>query len=279
MTVNPDELLIFKMRGMAAKKQPEGAKATEQAMQTKQKPEPEAKPKKPMLTQKPKPSAAAKPAVREEPLIPMAPLPEEEEAEKPAFYSAEDERRMREVQELEQRVSLYSEPPRGLEAEELEAMGHATKEETNAFSSVAGLLFVANALIFGYFILPQAGFVLGYIAQKGFSTLVLNWSYEYGTSFINLILALLSGVSGLLMLANIKRSHLICGATGSMMLLAVSFEYLTSSALYLLVVTFVTFIGVVALAYARMSAISVVEQEEEAMPMPAEVNWPKIETF
>ncbi len=255
MTVNPDDLLIFKMRGMrSVQKTEEVSEAA--AMQVKQ---------------KQRPAPKVKPERREY----VAPQPEEE-PKLISPYSEEDENRMRELETLEQKVALYANPPEGLETEQLSAKGKGEGETKNAFSAFAGVLFVVNAIVFGYFIYPQSVFVLNYAVQNGFSTLLLNWSYEYGTSFINLILALLSAISGIFMIGNVRRSHLLGGATGSMMLLAVSFEYLNSNATYLLMVSAVAFASVVALAYARMSAVSMTERESTE---PQEVSWPRIETF
>ncbi len=311
MTVNPDELLIFKMRGLKSGQE----KTTEEQAQQKpaaapvqppQQPRVEAvREKQPFFAQKPAPARA-----EEKKPAPVAqPKPKEQKQKTPLFTfgrksvkpkaiteeegspehasalpewaapppeSEEDERRMRELETLEQKVSLYENPPGGLEAEELESRGRGEKTETNVFSTLTGVLFVVNALVFSYFIFPQSSFVLGYIAKNGLGALLLNWSYAYGTSFINSVLAVLSALSGIMMLANVKRSHMLSGLVGSGMLIAVSFEYLNSSALYLLVVTVIAFISVVALAYARMSAVNVIEREA---PIPQEVNWPRIETF
>ncbi|MCL5239309.1 MAG: hypothetical protein M1286_02470 [Candidatus Marsarchaeota archaeon] len=269
MTVNPDELLIFKMRGVKAKKEEEAEPQPKQAQQAARAEQPsEQRQKKPLFAAKAKPAKPRAEAQRQ----PEGQLPE---WATPAPRSDEDEQRMRQLETLEQKVSLYANPPGGLEAEQLET-GGKEKAERNAFSTFAGLLFVINGIVLGYFILPQSSFVIGYILKSGLSSLLLNWSYEYGTSVINLIFTVLSAASGLLMLGGVRKSHMLSGIVGSVMLIAVSFEYLNSSATYLLIATVITFVSVIALTYARMSAVS--DSEREA-PVPQEINWPRIETF
>ncbi|MDE1855208.1 MAG: hypothetical protein KGH57_02730 [Candidatus Micrarchaeota archaeon] len=329
MAVDPDELLIFKMRGVkSAQKKPEEkaeiATAPQPQPQAQAAAQPqinampeEAKERKPFFAPRPKPTAERptemqqkhsffapkpKPAPRivEKPAQPRPaevkqkkplfaakpkPAPKEEEhllpeeMENTPGYLQNEESRLRELEALEQAAALYERPPEGLEAEEAEALGTAeTKTMRNAFSTITGMIFVVDAIVFGYFVYPQAAFVLGYIAQNGIGSFG-TWNYELGTSLINIILILLSVISGALMLANVSKGHLVTGATGSIILLAVSFEYLNSSAFYLLIVSVLTFAGVASLAYARMSAISVMEEETEALPAQQEISWPRIETF
>jgi hypothetical protein len=61
-----------------------------------------------------------------------------------------------------------------------------------------------------------------------------------------------------------------------MLLLILSYEYLNSSAPYLLLVTIFSFVSIAALVYARMSAVVAAEGETQAA---VQINWPRIETF
>ncbi len=275
MTVNPDDLLIFKMRGMtsAQRKQPE-AKAQRAAEGPEGAAQKEVKQRKPLFA--PKPKRERKPEIEKEARKPVYTQPEKEQPKLINPYSEEDETRLRELETLEQRVALYANPPAGLEAERHDAKSRGGEAEKNGFSTLTGVLLVSNAIIFGYFIYPQAIFLVGYAVQNGIATLLFQLSYEYGTSLVNLILTLMSALSGLLMIANVRRSHLLGGATGSIMLLAISFEYLTSNADYLLVVSVIAFVSIVSLAYGRMSAASIGESEAV---IPEEVAWPRMETF
>ena len=238
----------------------------------------EAKERKPLFAFKPKPTQA--PAPKKVIKAPQAAVAMEEMAQQ-ATYSQEDEQRMRELANLEQMAALYESPPGGLEAEEMEAKGTLQgKEVKNVFATIAGLLFVADAIVFGYFIFPQSAFVINYAVANGLSTLALSGNYTYGISFVNMVLALLLAVSGISMVVHAKLSHLVSGATGSIILLSVTFEYLNSNQVYLLLVSVFTFVSVAALAYARMSAVVEVEQEAPAATTTMQdIDWPRLETF
>jgi hypothetical protein len=149
------------------------------------------------------------------------------------------------------------------------------REASNFFSIFAGLLFIGNAILFGYFIYPQSLFIINYIGKTGIATFMLSWNYEYDISFINLLFMIFTAISGLLMIAKVRQSHFISGIIGASMILAVTFEYLNSGAAYLLMVSVSSFICIGALAYSRMSAVTQNERDE----MPQNVVWPRIETF
>ena len=118
--------------------------------------------------------------------------------------------------------------------------------------------------------------MLGYIAKSGLSTLLLTWNYNYSASVINMVFVALAAVAGLMLFARAKLSRPVSGITGSMLILASTFEYLNSNATYLLLVSAVSFASVAALAYSRMSAVAEAEEEE---PAPERISWPRIETF
>lgn len=327
MTVNPDEILIFKMRGMktAQKKEEKKAEiaarpqaAAAQAVAAKPQemkrerrpffaPKPEHKPaptapeeagalpvqeaeervvqkeptaakeRKPLFSFKPKPQPAKAKAKAEQQM--RQPEAAEEKPQQPE-YSEEEQARLRELENLEQMAALYEAPPEGLEAEEREArVGMREKEVKNVFSIIAGLMFMADAIVLGYFVAPQSTFVLNYIAQNGLGALALRSGYEYGIAFVNIIFSLLLIISGVSLIAHAKLSHLVSGATGSIIMLSASFEYLNSNAVYLLLISVLTFVSTATLAYARMSAVVEVEQEQEVVQTPQEINWPRIETF
>ena len=269
MTVNPDELLIFKMRGMVSVKKVEvvseeeaPAPAPEAPLEAEMAARPaakEAKQRRPLFAPRPKPA-------------PKAPAPPPQLSP----YESEESKKLRELELLERNVSLYANPPKGLEAEEAAARGGVEiKVETNAFARVTGMLFLFNMAILGYFVYPQTPYLVNYVIDNGPSAL-LGLSYEYSISLANLLLAVFCGLSGLLMIANRKGGHMLTGAVGSALLLMISYEYLNTGVVYLLIVNVVAFAGIVSLAYARMSAVSVMESESIS---PQNVKWPGIETF
>ena len=327
MPVNPDEMLIFKLRGMKTKEKRQAAakqvanKQEETAAQVTQRvtedyssiptPEPEnfaipesvpaVQPEEAATKEIYKVETKARhffwqraahvkkaevqegEALPETPAAPMISVKEAKQAgslfgrvakgEKTAKQEGAtppyvDESRMREVESLEERAAGYA-PLEG----PLEPL--TSEKQSNVFGIMTGFLFILNALVLAYFIFPQANFVLGYIAKTGVSTFLLSWNYDYGTTLINMILAVLTFAAGILMLARIGKGYSISGVICASMILAVSFEYLTSNATYLLLVSGMAFISIGTLAYSRMSSVSLSETEIA----PEEVNWPRFETF
>lgn len=271
MPVEPNDILIFKMRGRKAPKK-QAARAVVAVRETTPQVQAPKQERKPFFAPKPKIAKAPTPApmsapepvrarAQEQVQVPEMPTPPKETP-----LSEDEEERLREIRNLED-MALYAAPVEG---------SAAGKVQANAFIKVAGTFFLINAVLFAYFIMPQLYFVLSYLSNVGIAAFVLSWNYEYGTALVNISLALLSAATGAILFANIRRSHLLGGIAGAMLLLVVSYEYLNSSATYLLLVTLLSFVSIASLVYARMSAVIVTESE---MPTPAQINWPRIETF
>ena len=150
---------------------------------------------------------------------------------------------------------------------------------TNVFSKVAGSVMLINAVVFAFFIYNPSLYIFKYIQNIGIITfinfnLIENFNYTYGTGFIDMILVAATVLSGLALMTRFSKSHIITSLVSGAMLVMVSFEYLSSTANYLIAVCMLTFIGIGALAYSRMSAVSVEEEFAKS-----DVNWPRIETF
>lgn len=288
MPVNPDEILIFKLRGITTGKKarlqeaaaapvsapaqaqaPEQVRAAEEVQVTK--PEPKA----PVLTAKKQvPAKKAKPSPAPRPLEAAAPKRNEVEAPKVEPMKTEEE-----MMTPQEKKNMELEKLEEIANEQYGPVGTAVqptkREASNIFSIFAGILFIANAGLFGYFIYPQALFIIGYIAKTGLASFALSFNYDYGVALINLILLALAAICGLLLVARVKQSHFISGIVGASLVLCVTFEYLNSSTSYLLIVSVTSFICIIALAYSRMSAVVFTEREET----PQEITWPRIETF
>lgn len=250
MPVDPNDLLIFKMRGMVF------AEEKQRVVE------------KPVTISAPR----VQPEPRRKPLLAPREEKKAKRGELPSEELSEDEQRMLELRKLEEIAQLHEEAPSGPAATTL-----AVQSTRNVFAVLSGFLFIINSAVFGYFIYPQAIFIAKYIQAVGIQYFLFNWNYAYGISFINLVFVFLCLVCGLLTLINVRKSNIICTATGSVMLMTVSFEYLNSSTTYLLAVTMIAFASIIALAYARMSAVRIVEMELPTTSEP--IPWPRIETF
>ena len=275
MPIDPNDILIFKMRGAKA---PKRQRAPAPAAKVYAKPAAQAatpvtqaarQEKGPIFAPKPGATRAqvAMPAPAREPV----PVPEQMQipempVQQETPLSEDEEERLREIHDLED-MALYA-APRGAPS--------AGAVRANAFTQVAGALFIVNAVLFAYFILPQSSFVFGYASGIGVGAFLASLNYQYGSALVNMALVVLSAASGVLILANLRRGHLLGGTAGAMLLLIVSYEYLNSSAPYLLLITLFSFASVAALVYARMGAVVAAESETQG---PAQINWPRIETF
>lgn len=282
MPVNPDEILIFKMRGIKAARGEQPLRAEEKAPA----PAPVAAP-----AAAPQPAPAA-PQVQAEPKQRrpfFAPKPKQAQKEKapqlakeqvlqpgeiPLGVLTEEERKMRELESLEDQARHY-ETKEGLEREISEARSGRTVTVVSLFSRVSGILFIITALVFGYSIYPQSVFVVNYVIKGGLSSLLAGLNFNYEISLIDTVLVILNAVGGLLMLGGAKKSHVMCSLSGAAMLVMTSFEYLNSGASYTLIVSILAFLSIVSLAYARMSAVTVIEREYPNTP----ISWPRMETF
>ena len=283
--VNPDNLLIFKMRGMQPKPKKEKA--------VKEKPKPEAQPP---ATVEPEPKPAAAPlevetpaAVAQPQQAPPSPQPEEVEAvgaaPAPALQAAAPQvqteaTRAEEETTPEESERLYGYAP--LEAHTQQAgiakpkAAEEKAEAINVFGLLTGVLFIANGIIFGYFTYPQAIFLASNVAAIGLPSFIATLNYNYAISLVNVTLILLTLIGGLVMVMKPKMGHLIGGFVNSAVILAVTFEYLNSSTNYLLVVNGIAFLSIVMLVYARMSSVAALEEEEEN---PEQFSWPRVEAF
>ena len=144
----------------------------------------------------------------------------------------------------------------------------------NSFTAISSVFFLANATILGYFIYPQALFLIKYINNVGFVNFLNSLTYSYGISFINLILVVLGLFAGLILYAKNKKWFYISWAIDAFILIIVSYEYLTLNSSYLLAISVLAFINIGTLAYSRLSASTEVVSE-----IKEEVNWPKVEIF
>jgi hypothetical protein len=287
LPVDPNDLLIFKMRGMKAKPRkearPSPARIVKPAPQ--QRPQPEeviapapavvapvqaaAQPQKARAKQQNLNLEAEQAAALEERSIKVSKAPKEQIKPEEEISASLSSRLYGYTPEPEIR-----EEPRAPEKTGKLAM---FERRRNYFSSIAGLLFIINAAFFSYYIYPQSIFIVNYIHITGLS-FFNSYNYNYDSSLANLMLVVFSFLGGLLMFAKGEKTYLFNGIVTSFVILVVTFEYLSSpSTLYLLIVSALAFVGIGALAYSSMTTANIAEEREEMTP--EEIEWPSIETF
>lgn len=239
MPVNPDDLLIFKLREKA--KSP--AAAAEAAQQG-----------------APAPAAPVQSAI-----------PEAKEAppteERPPGHAEQG--------------SPYGYAPESQGTAPFPAKAGAAAEgkgaNANVVSYLAGALFLAIAVIFGYLIYTPSLFLISDVLKIGLLQFLNSISYEYGIATINLALVLLSAAAGALIVARPERAHRFSGIVIALLILAVTFEYLNSNSENLLVVVVAAFFEMGILAYASMTSTSRAAESNELRT--EDIAWPGIEAF
>jgi len=144
----------------------------------------------------------------------------------------------------------------------------------NSFVAVSSFFLLANAAIMGYFVYPQAKFLVKYIGSVGFVGFLNSLTYSYGLSFINLLVVIFSALAGLMLFGKSNRWFYLSWAINAFILIIVSYEYLTINSSYLLAVSLIAFLTIGALSYSRLS-----KSTEEIATVHEQINWPRVETF
>ncbi|MFP3279265.1 MAG: hypothetical protein RXP92_03085 [Candidatus Micrarchaeota archaeon] len=144
----------------------------------------------------------------------------------------------------------------------------------NSFVAISSFFLLANAAIMGYFIYPQAKFLVKYISSVGFAGFLNSLTYSYGLSFVNLLIVIFSALAGLILFGKSNRWFYLSWAINAFILVIVSYEYLTMNSPYLLAVSLIAFLTIGTLSYSRLSKTT-----EEVNTIHEEINWPRVETF
>jgi hypothetical protein len=145
----------------------------------------------------------------------------------------------------------------------------------NAFSYAAAAIFIANALVLGYFNYPNIIFLAGDLQAIGASflhTLIIEYTY----SVINITVMAFGLISGLAIVASKKKGMILASGMGFLSLVATSYQYMNTGIIYLLISTGILFIGIVSLLISRISA-EVISTEEQITPN--DIAWPRPEIF
>lgn len=252
--VDPDDLLIFKLRGKA--KQAPAAERPAVAVQAVKPPEPVRQ------QQASAPVAAAEINAGANQAVQQAPV-----AERVATSEVLTERRYTHIREDQAQVPF----PVTAKPET------ADREGVKGLSYIAGTIFAISAVIFGYLIYPQSLFLMSYISKVGLLGFIGAINYDYGISAVNVALVALSAACGALMFASPDKAHKLSGIVSSAVILIATFEYLNSNSSNLIVVIVLAFFEIGILAYVSMTASSRSVEAEDLRP--DEMLWPRAETF
>ncbi len=157
----------------------------------------------------------------------------------------------------------------------MEASNQTANPSINSFSILSSIIFIINSFVLGYFMLPQATYLVQNAMSVGITKFIFSISNTYYIPIGNMLIAVLGIVAAITVM---RRSFygfgfsLLVSFIGLMLVL---YEYLNTSVLYLFISSVLLLLSLASLTYSRMSSAKKVAEEV----MAPEIEWPKPETF
>lgn len=259
MPVNPDEMLIFKLRAEQKKQksqqQPvQGPPIIQQQQATPQQTEPGNVEKKP--GDRWRPPSRIKDAGK------VVSIRTTEPGTTPAGY------RVGEIGRIQENIFEDTIMP-----ERLRSMP-VMKESISLLQIFAGLALLATAITFGYYVYPQLQYTATYLGSVGFLNFFATINLPYDFTMLNAFFILLTFIGGIRMFSKSQGRGSFGGVSCGLLIIVVLFEYLNSNAQYLLWILMLAFVSVGLVAYSKMSY-----EGAETEKMLSSLSWPVIEAF
>ncbi len=150
-----------------------------------------------------------------------------------------------------------------------------SKIEANAAIKMASLLMLVVAGLLFYYTYSQVFFILGNLGPN-WSQALSNIQYSYAVSIFNMVLALITFVDAIVLLALASRRIEISEMVVGIVILGMSSEYLSSSVTYLVAIAVIAVGALISMLISRMleNTLSFAQEAQEA-----KVRWPRLETF
>lgn len=142
----------------------------------------------------------------------------------------------------------------------LEDMGAATanggaEEETrmvyNRLSIVSGTLLMLTFVLFLYFASGQVTYIFGYASNIGPAAFFTHINYTYGIALAETVATVLSFIAAVFILAQSSKGFGLGLAVGLVNTALFSYSYLNSGTIYMAIISAVAFVALIALAYSR----------------------------
>ncbi|MHB1830494.1 MAG: hypothetical protein ACYCO0_03815 [Candidatus Micrarchaeaceae archaeon] len=146
----------------------------------------------------------------------------------------------------------------------------------NRFSILTSVLLIANSALLAYFLYDQAQFLVSQAIKQGVSNFLLQLNMLYVFPIANILIILLGVVAAITIL---RKSIYMFGFTFVFTfasLLIMTYEYLSTSANYMIVSGVILLVAISTTVYSRVSSLEITSTQ--AIPAP-EMNWPKPEVF
>ncbi|MDE1825222.1 MAG: hypothetical protein KGH61_05610 [Candidatus Micrarchaeota archaeon] len=147
----------------------------------------------------------------------------------------------------------------------------------NAFTKIAGFVFIANSLILLYFTMPQLEFIWASASKISSSALLAAIWGNYSVPLLNAVLAVVGMLAAILLfITEDERAMYLAGLVAALFLIGISYEYLNSYLYYTLLVSVIALVEIVLLTYGRVSAVTTSYSTDLG---PPDIEWPRLETF
>lgn len=152
------------------------------------------------------------------------------------------------------------------------------KVSTAVLTYVTALLFIISAVVFIYYMYPQAVFLIDYSLKIGIANFFLRLNTTYDITALNLLLAVFGLLSAWFVLTETESGFILAGLVISTTPLILGYEYINSNVQYLLILSVLYFVDLGFLMLSRFSYIGKRYYTKVAEP-EAPVRWPVSETF
>lgn len=149
------------------------------------------------------------------------------------------------------------------------------KIEANAAIKISSLVLLVVAGLLFYYTYSQVFFILGNLGLN-WSHALSNLQYSYAIALFNMVLALITFVDAIVILAFASRRLEVSEMVMGIVILAMSFEYMNSSVTYLIAIGVLAAGALMSMLISRMLE-NTLEFAQEAQE--AKVRWPRLETF
>ncbi len=144
---------------------------------------------------------------------------------------------------------------------------------------IAGIGFIINALLIGYFTYPQISYLISSGTGAGALSVLNNFTYAYQLAVLDIIVFTLSATAGLFVITKSNNSAFTSAALGVLVLLGASYEFLNSFSVYLLAITALAIINIGVVSYLRVNPLGAQLQQEESNEISAMPNVPGSEAL
>ncbi len=140
---------------------------------------------------------------------------------------------------------------------------------------LTSILFVFSSVLLMYLIYVPTSYLVVSLMHAGISGLLISVITQYEFIIANLALVVLGLAASLVIIRHTKSAFIFSGAVLFLMLVILSYEYMNSNAQYLYLALAASIINIIALSMSRMSTVGM----NQINKVTEGLEWPKPELF